>query len=83
VNPLWLSKGSGAIAPSLGSISLHYMDRRLGSIQSIDGQPGMFKPSASYVYGAGGFLLAASELDVLAQSEAEKQLKQSASLHTQ
>jgi unsaturated rhamnogalacturonyl hydrolase len=45
-----------------------YADGRLGSIQPIDGQPGKFKPSASYVYGVGGFLLAASELDALAQN---------------
>jgi len=43
-----------------------YADGRLGSIQPIDGQPGKFKPSASYVYGVGGFLLAASEVDALA-----------------
>ena len=50
-----------------GMLSHVYADGRLGSIQPIDGQPGKFKPSASYVYGVGGFLLAASELDVLAQ----------------
>jgi rhamnogalacturonyl hydrolase YesR len=44
-----------------------YADGRLGSIQSIDGQPGKFKPSASYVYGVGGFLLAASEMDAMAK----------------
>jgi len=44
-----------------------YADGRLGSIQPIDGQPGKFKPSASYVYGVGGFLLAGSELDRLAR----------------
>jgi rhamnogalacturonyl hydrolase YesR len=44
-----------------------YADGRLGSIQPIDGQPGKFKPSASYVYGVGGFLLAASEVDALAK----------------
>jgi unsaturated rhamnogalacturonyl hydrolase len=43
-----------------------YADGRLGSIQPIDGQPGKFKPSASYVYGVGGFLLAASEVDAMA-----------------
>ena len=43
-----------------------YADGRLGSIQPIDGAPGKFKPSASYVYGVGGFLLAASEVDKLA-----------------
>jgi hypothetical protein len=45
-----------------------YADGRLGSIQPIDGQPGKFKPSASSVYGVGAFLLAASELDALAQN---------------
>lgn len=44
-----------------------YADGRLGSIQPIDGQPGKFKPSASYVYGVGGFLLAGSELDKMAK----------------
>jgi unsaturated rhamnogalacturonyl hydrolase len=44
-----------------------YADGRLGSIQPIDGQPGKFKPSASYVYGVGGFLLAASEVDGMAK----------------
>jgi unsaturated rhamnogalacturonyl hydrolase len=51
-----------------GMLSHVYADGRLGSIQPIDGQPGKFKPSASYVYGVGGFLLAASELDALAQN---------------
>jgi unsaturated rhamnogalacturonyl hydrolase len=43
-----------------------YADGRLGSIQPIDAQPGKFKPSASYVYGVGGFLLAGSEMHRLA-----------------
>jgi len=51
-----------------GLISHIYADGRLGSIQPIDGQPGVFKPSASYVYGVGSFLLAASEVDILARS---------------
>lgn len=49
-----------------GMLTHIYADGRLGSIQPIDGQPGKFKPSASYVYGVGGFLLAASEVDRLA-----------------
>ena len=44
-----------------------YADGRLGSIQPLDGKPGKFLPSASYVYGVGGFLLAASEVDKLAK----------------
>jgi unsaturated rhamnogalacturonyl hydrolase len=46
-----------------------YADGRLGSIQPIDGQPGKFKPSASYVYGVGGFLLAGSEMHRLAEAK--------------
>jgi unsaturated rhamnogalacturonyl hydrolase len=49
-----------------GMVKHIYADGRLGSIQPIDGQPGKFKPSASYVYGVGGFLLAASEVDAMA-----------------
>jgi len=47
-----------------------YADGRLGSIQPIDGQPGKFKPSASYVYGVGGFLLAASEINAMVHDAA-------------
>jgi rhamnogalacturonyl hydrolase YesR len=50
-----------------GMLTHVYADGRLGSIQPIDGQPGKFKPSASYVYGVGGFLLAASEVDAMAK----------------
>ncbi len=49
-----------------GMLGHMYADGRLGSIQPIDGQPGKFGASASYVYGVGGFLLAASEMDALA-----------------
>jgi unsaturated rhamnogalacturonyl hydrolase len=52
-----------------GMLSHVYADGRLGSIQPIDGQPGKFKPSASYVYGVGGFLLAGSEMHKLAESK--------------
>jgi unsaturated rhamnogalacturonyl hydrolase len=49
-----------------GMLTHIYADGRLGSIQPIDGQPGKFKPSASYVYGVGGFLMAGSEMHRLA-----------------
>ncbi len=49
-----------------GMLNYIYADGRLGSIQPIDAQPGKFTKSASYVYGVGGFLLAASEVDKLA-----------------
>jgi unsaturated rhamnogalacturonyl hydrolase len=52
-----------------GMLTHIYADGRLGSIQPIDGQPGIFKPSASYVYGVGGFLLAASEVDAMAANK--------------
>jgi unsaturated rhamnogalacturonyl hydrolase len=51
-----------------GMLAHIYADGRLGSIQPIDGQPDKFTPSASSVYGVGGFLLAASELDALSQT---------------
>jgi unsaturated rhamnogalacturonyl hydrolase len=48
-----------------GMLTHIYADGRLGSIQPIDSQPGKFMPSSSSVYGVGGFLLAASEVDAL------------------
>jgi rhamnogalacturonyl hydrolase YesR len=61
-----------------GILAHVYADGRLGSIQPIDGQPGKFKPSASYVYGVGGFLLAASELDLLARDAGLKRREKTA-----
>jgi rhamnogalacturonyl hydrolase YesR len=49
-----------------GMIKHIYADGRLGSIQPIGGEPGKFKPSSSYVYGVGAFLLAGSELSQIA-----------------
>ncbi len=48
-----------------GMLKHIYKDGRLGSIQPIGGEPGKFKPSSSYVYGVGAFLLAGSELSQL------------------
>jgi len=45
-----------------------YADGRLGDIQQTGSQPSTFKPSASYNYGIGGFLLAGSEMYKLAQT---------------
>jgi len=50
-----------------GLVSHIYVDGRLGCIQPIGAAPGEFKPSSSYVYGVGAFLLAGSELDRLLQ----------------
>jgi unsaturated rhamnogalacturonyl hydrolase len=52
-----------------GMLSHIYADGRLGSIQPIDAQPGKFKPSASSVFGVGGFLLAGSEMHRLAAAK--------------
>ncbi|WP_263365405.1 glycoside hydrolase family 88/105 protein [Edaphobacter bradus] len=52
-----------------GMLTHVYADGRLGSIQPIDGQPGKFKPTASYVYGVGGFLMAGYEMNRLASSK--------------
>lgn len=50
-----------------GMLKNVYADGRLGSIQPVDAQPGKFKASASSVFGVGGFLLAAEEVDKLAK----------------
>jgi rhamnogalacturonyl hydrolase YesR len=52
-----------------GLVSHIYVDGRLGSIQPIGGAPGDFKPSSSYVYGVGAFLLAGSEAIRLSQDK--------------
>jgi rhamnogalacturonyl hydrolase YesR len=52
-----------------GMLSHIYADGRLGSMQTIGIDPGKFQPSASYVYGVGGFLLAGSEMHRLAESK--------------
>lgn len=50
-----------------GMLTHIYADGRLGSIQPIGAEPGQFKPSSSYVYGVGAFLLAGSELNKIAK----------------
>ena len=47
-----------------GMLAHIYKDGRLGSIQPIDEAPASYKPSSSYDFGVGAFLLAGSELDV-------------------
>ncbi len=53
-----------------GLVSHIYSDGRFGCIQSVADAPGKFKPTSSYVYGVGAFLLAGSEVDRLAQKQA-------------
>jgi len=45
-----------------GMLKHVYADGRLGDIQQTGAEPAAFKPSASYNYGVGGFLLAGSEI---------------------
>ena len=52
-----------------GMLGHVYESGRLGSIQPIGAEPGKFKPSSSYVYGVGAFLLAGSELSELSQKK--------------
>jgi len=51
-----------------GMLKHIYADGRLGDVQPVGEAPGNYKPSASYVFGVGAFLLAGSELDTLATS---------------
>lgn len=50
-----------------GLVSHIYEDGRLGSIQPIGARPDAYRPTSSYVYGVGAFLLAGSELDAIAK----------------
>jgi len=58
------------VAKAWKGLLLHiYVDGRFGSIQSVADAPGKFKPTSSYVYGVGAFLLAGSEVDRLASKQ--------------
>jgi rhamnogalacturonyl hydrolase YesR len=46
-----------------------YTDGRLGAIQPIGAAPGELQPGSNWAYGAGGFLLAGSEINKLAHSK--------------
>ena len=52
-----------------GMLTHIYADGRLGDIQQTDAAPSTYKPSASYNYGVGGFLLAGSELHKMSESK--------------
>jgi len=51
-----------------GMLTHIYVDGRLGNIQPIGAEPGKYKPSSSYVYGVGAFLMAGSELGKITRS---------------
>ena len=50
-----------------GLVSHIYEDGRLGCIQPVGAAPGAYTATSSYVFGAGAFLLAGSEVDRLAR----------------
>ncbi|HEV2487967.1 MAG TPA: glycoside hydrolase family 88 protein [Terracidiphilus sp.] len=50
-----------------GMLAHIYQDGRLGSIQPIGEAPAEYKPSSSYNFGVGAFLLAGSEMDTLSE----------------
>lgn len=45
-----------------GMLTHVYVSGRLGNIQPIGAEPGKYKPSSSYVYGVGAFLMSGFEL---------------------
>ena len=47
-----------------------YADGRLGNIQQTGSEPAFYRPSSSFDYGVGGFMLAAAELKTLAAGAA-------------
>jgi unsaturated rhamnogalacturonyl hydrolase len=51
-----------------GMLTHIYASGRLGNIQPIGTEPGKYKPSSSYVYGVGAFLMAGSELNQITGS---------------
>jgi unsaturated rhamnogalacturonyl hydrolase len=55
-----------------GMLQHIYADGRLGDIQQTGAAPSTYKPSASYNYGVGGFLLAGSELHKMAETKKKK-----------
>jgi unsaturated rhamnogalacturonyl hydrolase len=60
------------IAKAWGGMLQHvYADGRLGDIQQTGPEPAWYLPSASYTYGVGGFLLAASEMKRMALQHPE------------
>jgi rhamnogalacturonyl hydrolase YesR len=50
-----------------GLLSYIYADGRLGCIQQVGAAPAFYKPTSSYIFGVGGFLLAGSEVDRMAK----------------
>ena len=55
-----------------GMLKHIYADGRLGDIQQTGAAPSTYKPSASYNYGVGGFLLAGSEIYKMSEGKYAK-----------
>jgi rhamnogalacturonyl hydrolase YesR len=55
-----------------GMLKQIYADGRLGDIQQTGAAPSTYKPSASYNYGVGGFLLAGSEIYKMSEGKHTK-----------
>lgn len=52
-----------------GLLSHIYADGRLGCIQQTGAAPAFYRPTASYDYGVGAFLMAGSEIDRMSQKK--------------
>ncbi|SDF65235.1 MULTISPECIES: glycoside hydrolase family 105 protein [unclassified Duganella] len=52
-----------------GLLTNIYADGRLGGIQQTGAEPAFYRPTSSFNYGVGGFLLAASELKKMAKPQ--------------
>ncbi len=52
-----------------GLVGEIYADGRLGNIQQTGSAPAHYRPSSSYTYGVGGFLLAGAEVERLAEQK--------------
>lgn len=52
-----------------GMLKHVYADGRLGGIQQTGAEPAPFRPTASYTYGVGGFLLAGTEVRRMAMEQ--------------
>ena len=50
-----------------GMLTHIYADGRLGCIQQTGAEPAFYRPTASYDYGVGAFLLAGSELKTMVE----------------
>jgi rhamnogalacturonyl hydrolase YesR len=55
-----------------GMLNHVYADGRLGCIQQTGAEPAPFKPTASYTYGVGAFLMAGSEIRRMGMAPAAK-----------